>query len=57
MNEILTTKEVANYLGINLYQVYKLIESNKLKAFKIGGGDKRSYYRVTKEELNKFTKK
>ena len=36
-DEILTLKEVAEYLGVHEMTVYKLIKSSKIPAIKLGG--------------------
>jgi len=35
--ELLTIEEVANYLQINRYTIYRLLAKKKLPAFKVGG--------------------
>lgn len=47
--ELLTIREVANYLRMGLITVYKLIKENKLQAFKVG-----KQWRVKKIDLQKF---
>jgi excisionase family DNA binding protein len=34
--DLLTTKEVAEYLRVNQYTVYRLVSQKKLPAFKVG---------------------
>lgn len=36
-NSILTIKEVADYLKVNDRTVYRLVASNKIPGFKVGG--------------------
>ena len=49
IDECFSIKDVANFLKIEIHAVYKLLNSGKLKSFKIG-----SRYRITKTELIKF---
>jgi excisionase family DNA binding protein len=35
-DEFLTTKEVAEYLRVDLYTIYRLVSQKKIPAFKIG---------------------
>lgn len=35
--QIMTPRDVANYLGLHLITIYRLIKRGKLPAFKIGG--------------------
>jgi excisionase family DNA binding protein len=48
----LTTKEVARYLRVNQYTVYRLISQNKLPAMKIG-----SQWRFKRSVLEKWLAK
>ena len=36
-NEILTIKQVADYLRVNERTIYKLVSEEKIPAFKVGG--------------------
>ena len=55
-NDILTPKEVAEELRTDIYQVYKLINSGKLKAYNIGDGKERRYFRIFRRDLEEFLK-
>jgi excisionase family DNA binding protein len=35
-DEFMTTKEVAQYLRVDQYTIYRLVSQNKIPAFKIG---------------------
>lgn len=35
-DEFLTTKEVAEYLRVDMYTIYRLVSQKRLPAFKIG---------------------
>jgi len=35
-DEFLTTKEVAEYLRVDMYTIYRLVSQRKIPAFKIG---------------------
>jgi excisionase family DNA binding protein len=48
----LTTKEVAEYLRVNQYTVYRLVAQKKLPAFKVG-----SQWRFKRTVLNHWLKK
>ena len=45
-NDLLTTKEVANYLRVSLYFVYALIKNDNLKAVSVNMGKKRHHWRI-----------
>lgn len=47
--DLLTIKEVADYLRMGLLTVYKLVKTGKIPAFKIG-----KQWRVKKEDLEKY---
>ena len=47
--EIMTVKEVAQYLGLKPVTIYKLANEGKLPAFKVA-----SYWRFTKELIEKW---
>jgi len=46
--EVMTIKEIAEYLRVSYATIYRLIRKGALPAFKIGG-----QWRIKKEELNK----
>lgn len=49
MDDIMTIKEVANYLKMNEKTIYKLAKERKIPAFKIGGN-----WRFKREAINKW---
>ena len=49
---ILKVTEVADYLRISKYQVYRLIKEGKLKAINIANGSIRPHFRIKKEDLD-----
>ncbi len=50
-NDILTIREVAEYLKINEKTAYRLAAEGKLPGFKVGGA-----WRFRKDEIEKLTK-
>lgn len=50
-NDILTIREVAEYLKINEKTAYRLAADGKLPGFKVGGA-----WRFRKDEIEKLTK-
>lgn len=48
-SELLTIREVADYLKMGLLTVYKMVKVGKIPAFKIG-----KQWRVKKEDLEKY---
>lgn len=50
--EIMTVRQVAKYLQISEVTTYRMVQDNKIPAFKIGHG-----WRVKKEDLNEFIEK
>lgn len=49
MHEILTPRQVADYLQLSTDTIYRLIRQNRLAALRIGRD-----YRITKEDLESF---
>jgi len=52
MTDIMTIKEVADYLKINEKTIYKLAKEKKIPAFKIGGN-----WRFKKEAIDEWIKR
>ena len=50
-DQILTIKEVADYLKVNERTVYRMATAKKIPAFKVGGS-----WRITQAELEKWIK-
>jgi excisionase family DNA binding protein len=50
--DFLTTKEVAEYLRVNQYTVYRLVAQKKLPAFKVG-----SQWRFKRSVLDHWLKR
>ena len=50
--DLLTVKEVAEYLRVNQYTVYRLVSQKKLPAFKVG-----SQWRFERRLLDRWLKK
>jgi excisionase family DNA binding protein len=50
--DFLTTKEVAEYLRVNPYTVYRLVAQKKLPAFKVG-----AQWRFKRSVLNQWLKR
>lgn len=52
MDELLTLEELADYLKISKYTLYKMVEKGKLPALKIA-----NQWRFKKEDINKWVEK
>ena len=50
--DLLTTKEVAEYLRVNPYTIYRLVSQKKLPAFKVG-----SQWRFERSVLDHWLKR
>ncbi len=50
--EIMTIRQVAEYLQISEVTTYRLVQADKIPAFKIGHS-----WRVKKDDLNEFIEK
>ena len=46
---VMKAKEVADYLGLSVRTVYKMIKNNDINHIKVGGG-----YRITGEQLESY---
>jgi excisionase family DNA binding protein len=46
---LLTVKELADYLKVNKFTVYRLVKQGKLPAFKVGG-----HWRFKKREIDRW---
>ena len=53
-DELLSPKEVANYLGMHIGSIYKIIGSGQLKAYNLSSGGRKTYYRVKKVDLENY---
>ena len=53
MNKLLTSKQVANKLGVSEYTIWRYIKAGKLKAIKL---TKRNF-RIEEKDLIQFLKK
>lgn len=51
---MLTTKEVAEQLRVDVRTVINLITENRLKALNVGTGNSRPRYRIKQEDLETF---
>jgi excisionase family DNA binding protein len=50
--DLLTTKEVARYLRVNEYTVYRWLSQKKLPAYKVG-----AQWRINRSALNNWLKR
>jgi excisionase family DNA binding protein len=50
-DEFLTTKEVAEYLRVDMYTIYRLVSQKKIPAFKVG-----SQWRYKRSVLERWIK-
>jgi len=57
--KLLTTKQVAEILQVNIEIVYRYIKAGKLKAFKLGrnGNNTHRHWRIKGEDLQEFINK
>ena len=51
--EIMTTKEVADYLRIHLSTVFRMVRTGQLPGFRVGAG--RGDYRFRRSNIEKLT--
>ena len=54
MRTVLTTKEVAEALGVSKFTIYGYIHEGTLDAHKIGGSSKKRHWRIKVSDLEKF---
>ena len=54
MRNILTTRQVAEELGVKIGAVYSYIREGTLKAYKIGGYSKRRHWRIKRTDFEVF---
>lgn len=54
MRNILTTRQVAEELGVKIGAVYSYIREGTLKAYKIGGYSKRRHWRIKRTDFEAF---
>ena len=52
MSDVLTPKGAAEYLGVHLITIYRMIKNRQLPAARVGG-----QWRLRKEWLNEFLEK
>ena len=53
-HELLSPKEVAEYLGMHVGTIYKIIGSGMLKAYNLSSGGRKTYYRVKRVDLENY---
>ena len=53
-DELLSCKEVAEYLGMHIGSIYKIISSGKLRAYNLSSGGSKTYYRIKKVDLDNY---
>ena len=51
---MLTTKEVAEFLNVDVKTVHNLISEKRIKAYNIGNGNIRPHYRIKETDLQAF---
>jgi len=54
MDKLLTAKQIAEKLQVDVEVVYRYIADKKLKAFKLGGKGKHCHWRIRAEDLEQF---
>lgn len=52
--EIFDTKEVCTFLKITRVKLYRMITKGQIKAFNVGGGATKNYYRFRKSDILAF---
>ncbi len=52
--EFLSPIQVANELGMHVGTIYKIIKSGKLKAYDLSVGDRKTYYRIKRDDLENY---
>ena len=54
MEESFSVPQVAKLLNVSRQQIYRLIQSDRLKAWNVGIGNTRKRLRINKKELEAF---
>ena len=54
MNNLMTIKEVADYVGFSTQWVRKRIKTEELKAVNISNTPERKHWRIRREDLEEF---
>ncbi len=52
--EFLSPTQVAKELGMHVGTIYKIIKSGKLKAYDLSAGDRKTYYRIKRDDLENY---
>jgi len=52
-NELMSCKEVGEYLGLHINTVYRIISTGQLKAYNLSSGEK-TYYRIRKVDIENY---
>ena len=52
--EMLKPKEVAEELGMHLNSIYRIIGTGQLKAYNLSSGDRKTYYRIRRVDLENY---
>ena len=52
--EMLSPTQVAGELGMHINTIYKIIGSGQLKAYNLSMGDRKTYYRIKRVDLENY---
>lgn len=51
---LLSPREVAEELKLHINTVYKIISDGQLKAYNLSSGDRKTYYRIRRVDLENY---
>ena len=52
--EMLSPNQVADELGMHINTIYKIISSGQLKVYDLSSGDRKSYYKIKRIDLDNY---
>ena len=55
-NELLSPKQVGEYLGVHINTIYRIIGTGHLTAYDLSMGNRKTYYRIKKSDIDLYLK-
>ena len=53
-HELLSPKQVAEYLGMHINSIYRIIGSGQLRAYNLSSGRDKTFYRIKRGDLENY---
>ena len=53
-DEMLSPRQVAKYLNLHINSVYRLIQNQSLKVYNLSVGERKTYYRIRRIDIENY---